>query len=266
MNRSETVTTSGQERPRRRTPMRLIAGSAALLALTPALALAGTTVFAGTQSLQVKTSLTPNRAGARGVTLKVHVDFESTVPGQRITGGTRDIDLQLPEGSRINVKNAGVCRFSSIANTTFSEIPKICPRSSVVGGGTFTADARPLVKTPVPGTITLYNLRGTSYNDILFVAHTQFGSFDYIFNYFTGDVDNDNDKDPLLDAAVRPGGGKLFALKTVDFSIHNSSTHKPYITNQATCPKGGWLTGLSIVTYGSEPPIEALDTVRCTKH
>jgi len=214
------------------------AESAALLALTPAVALAGSTVFAGTQSLQVKTSLTPNRAGAKGVTLKVHVDYESTVPGQRIMGGTKQIDLQLPEGSHINVKNASVCQFSAIAHVKISEVPKICPKSSVVGGGTFTADARPLVKTPVPGTITLYNLRGTRFNDILFIAHTQFGSF----NYFTNDFDNDNDNDPVLDAAVTPGGGKLFSLKTVDLTIHNSSTHKPYITNPATCPKGGWLS------------------------
>ena len=266
MNRSRKVRTSAPGHARRRRPQRLIAGSAALLALTPAVALAGSTVFAGTQSLQVKTSLTPNRAGAKGVTLKVHVDYESTVPGQRIMGGTKQIDLQLPEGSHINVKNASVCQFSAIAHVKISEVPKICPKSSVVGGGRFTADARPLVKTPVPGTITLYNLRGTRFNDILFIAHTQFGSFNYIFNYFTNDFDNDNDNDPVLDAAVTPGGGKLFSLKTVDLTIHNSSTHKPYITNPATCPKGGWLTGLSIATYGSEPPLEATDAVRCTKH
>ncbi len=54
MNRSRKVRTSAPGHARRRRPQRLIAGSAALLALTPAVALAGSTVFAGTQSLQVK--------------------------------------------------------------------------------------------------------------------------------------------------------------------------------------------------------------------
>lgn len=139
----------------------------------------------------------------------------------------------------------------------------ICPSSTVVGSRSFTADARPAIAQPVPGTITFYNVKG-QHNDLLLLAHTSFGTFAYLFLYYNTDFDNDGDGDPVLQADFDRGpGGSLFNLKTLDFKIHGGSARQPLLTSPPRCPKGGWTMGLFIAAYDGPPPIQALDSVSC---
>jgi hypothetical protein len=239
----------------------VVLAGAGLLALA-GVAWAGKTAHAGNQSLQLKVKVTPPGGRARGATLKIHVDYESTTPGQRVVGANKDIALELADGMRIHPGAAGVCSATAIQNAKGS--PSGCPRSSVVGSGTLTADARPTLSTPVPGTITIYNARG-KHRDLYFYVHTKFTSFGYFFNIIDQDRDHDGDREEYLDAGFNPPTGpSLFTLKTLDFSIHNSSTHKPFIYNPAEClGSNKWLFRLTLTSYGSEPPITAADGAHC---
>jgi len=232
------VTTSSSQRRTRRASLAALT----CLAAVPAVALAGKTVIAGHQSLKLTASATPNHAGGSGVRLSLHVDYESLIPGKRLDAAEKDIKLTLPAGMRIDPSAA-----------------KACPRSSIVGSGKVTADARPAIATPVDGTVTLFNVRGQHHDIVLEVA-TKFGNF---FDLF---IIRKSGAHTVLDAAFTPpppGSNGLYTVKTLDLTFHNAPGGKPYITNPPSCPKAGWPASLSIASYGPEPTITAAAAIAC---
>ncbi len=249
----------------RRAAVGAAVGVASCCAVVAAPALAGSTTQVGNESLTVSGSLASILVGARGTSLKFHVDYESLTPGQRIGGSNKQIQLQLPEGSSFNGQNLPQCPYSKIGSVPIKQIPSICGSSTIIGSGSFTGDARPLMPNPVPGTITLYNVKG-QHNDVLFYAHTKFEDFAYLFLYTNTDFDNDGDHDPVLQADFSPpknGSSSLFNLKTIDLTFKATSSAHPLLINPPNCGKHGWTMGLAISTYGGPPPIEATHNVTC---
>jgi hypothetical protein len=225
------------------------------LAAVPGLALAGSTVHAGDQTLKLTTSLTPNRAGA-GSIFGLHVDYESTLANHHVPSDTREIQVQFPDRSHINPGNYAQCQYSAVANIKPSQVAATCPKDSVIGRGKFTADARPTLPDPVPGTVTLYNVKG-QHHDVLFVGDTQFGQFAYLFLY------TEKRSHRYLTADFTQGSSKsLFTLRTVDVPL-GTLHHKPFITDPPKCTKQGWRAALLIGNFAGEPSIRASDTIAC---
>lgn len=249
----ETVDSRGLAARIRRAPLRSLAVAAAVTACLPAAAIAGKRVVSGPASLQLEAAVSPDKPGARGATLHFHIDYESTKPGQRIMADQSEIKLSGPRGQRFNTSAAGVC--DTIAFENAKQNPAVCPQSSIVGTGTLTADARPTLANPVSGSVTIYNARG-KHNDLLFYGHTSFGNLAYVFII---------NPDQSLDAQFsRPTGKSLFTLKTIDFSIRNSSTRKPFVQTAPTCG-GSWRYSLLIRNYEAPSSITATDDVRCAR-
>lgn len=164
-------------------------------------------------------------------------------------------------------QNRPQCPYSTIATVAIKQIPAICGARTVIGHGTFTGDARPLLAKPVPGSITLYNIKG-QHNDVLFYAHTAFEDFAYLFIYTDTDFDHDGDRDPVLQADFSPprsGSSSSFNLKTIDLTFNRTPAAHPLLINPSRCPNHGWTMGLAISSYGGPLPIEATDNVRCAE-
>src|SRR3954466_8416015 len=96
-------------------PVLLLCGLAAAL---PAVAFAGPKVTAGDQSLQISGSVSPSRAsaphGARGVALKLNVDYESLNAATQVKESTKQIVFHLPPGQKIHTDRAEVCKVSDM--------------------------------------------------------------------------------------------------------------------------------------------------------
>lgn len=238
---------------------RFVMGLSGLLLLAaPGIALAGAGAVAGNESLTLSVKVKPNKAKAKGVALHLSVDYQSTNKNQRITAFTKEIDLSLPPGMTITPANAAVCSADAIVAN--KNDPSICPSASVVGGGTVTADARPLIATPVVGQATLYNTHG-HHPDVYLWVTTKYGNTGVFFV-----IHKSGSRESLVATygQPKPGAKSVDTLKTVDVAIHNSSTGKPYVSAPSSCA-GKWPFKISISTFSSNPTVTARASAACTR-
>ena len=174
----------------------------------PAAAIAGGRVFAGPQSLQLKVTASPSKASAQHLTLRLHIDYEST-NGQRIMNVTKQILIVPPPGLTFNVHGAQQCSYNALVKGGVNA----CPKGSIVGSGSAVIDVRPLVPPTLTIPITLYNMtRGPrgSQNALLFYA----GEFIF-FDIFT----NRNRQTLAYNESPPPAHSVLvYTLKTVNLS------------------------------------------------
>jgi hypothetical protein len=128
------------------------AAAAALLGLA-AVAQAGAPARSpnGKDFLVLQFKVSPPRAGAG-----VGVEFDSfagnDIDGQLppVNDQTRINDVRLARGFRVNSSAFVSCKRADIDRNR-------CPRASLVGTGTATADARPTIASRVPARVTAYN-------------------------------------------------------------------------------------------------------------
>ena len=255
-------------------PVLLICGLAAAL---PALAFAGSKTTSGDQTLQISASVSPNKAspphGARGVALKLHVDYESLNEGAQIKEHTKAVIVGLPSGMKLHTDRAKVCKFSDMAKTDANGQtagPTACPAGSQIGSGTATADARPAVAQPVEATVQLFNglddvnVDGTPRSPgtpaIILYAKTNIGAtstlpFDIIGTKLQLDFA------PTPD----PTATQLYHLQKVDVTLPNRGGKHAYVTAPRKCgPSRHWSFTQTVTNYDG-PTITAGHQVRCRK-
>jgi hypothetical protein len=234
----------------------------------PAVAVAGQRAFSGAQSLQIDASLSPAKADAKRATLKLHVDYESTKPGQHIPYTPKSITLVVPKGMHFFPKNAATCSEHAFGTTSNPDRSSACPPGSLVGSGTVTADARPSLNQPVTGTLSIYNSRydcncythrpgaKKGSQDLLFYIKTTLGvNALLVFNVLPNQSIED------YEPAPKKGASKpIYSLKTLDFTI-GENTAKPFVGNPSTCD-GSWPFALQITNFDG-PSITATDTAPC---
>lgn len=239
---------------------RTLVGSLVVVVAVPGLAFAGSKVTSGHQTLQVRAGLKPAKAGA-GSILKLHIDYESLLPNQHV-GDTASVQLQLPQGSHLNPHSYTQCDYNKLAGKPVSQDGAICPKDSVLGSGTFTADARPTVAQPVAGTFTLYNVKG-HHDDVLLAGKTAYGYVSLLFLYTVRG--SGGRAEPALTAYEQNNGGhSLYTIKTLQATIGRPH-HRAFVTNPRRCTRSGWRLGVRIENFGSEPTIQAHDTIHCRK-
>jgi hypothetical protein len=162
---------------------------------------------------------------------------------------------------RIDPGAAGQCSDASIVQ---HDGVSGCPGSSIVGTGTIVVDARPALPTLLDGKIALYNVKKGSDHYMLFWFTVKTSgkpvSVGQLYKLVTkGD-------ETTLDYTEPPpeqGATALYTPRTVDFTIHDSSKHKPYIDAPASC-EHSWPFSVRISAYGGAPTLEARAQAPCS--
>lgn len=242
----------------------------AIAAAVPAAAVAGKRVVSGQQSLQIKASLRPDRAGARS-TLRLRTDYEGPAAGQRPPYNIKMITVVLPRGLGLHLAAAPSCKRSQI-DAAHGDLSK-CPARSVVGHGSVVVNAAPTIPTPITGTVTIYNAqndlgqgqpKGT--RNLLFFARTSIGANATLAFRVSrlrgGRVKLSTQQPKPSHPGLAPGD---FSLQKVDITITGSrGERRPFVTNPPTCA-GGWPFTMTISNYFGQPSVTAADRVRCRR-
>lgn len=231
----------------------------------PASALAGKTVTAGDQTLQITAKVTPAKAGTkkkpRGARLQLHVDYESLNEGAQIKESTKSILLTMPKGMALHPSTAETCTLSALLR----DGDTACPAGSLVGQGKGTADPRPTLPEPIDATIALYNgiddvapdgsPRDKGIPAVIMYAKTSIGV------NATLPFDIKGNKLLLEYAPPAEGSSQLFHIQKVDISIPNGK--KPYVTVPTTCKKP-WSFSMAVANFDG-PTVTASHSVKCKR-
>lgn len=237
--------------------------------LLPAAALAGKKVVSGDQSLQVKVTMRPARAGARGVTFRLQVANQSTQPGgQQPPYNTKSITFTEAKGVQLNTSAAPACRESAVlaANGNAS----VCPAASKIGHGTVVVNARPAVPTLIDGTVAIYNgvddggyagyHKGS--RELILYVKTTLGVNSVAYFHIVKTPKGifkliANDTKPAQPGIV-PGD---ITLQKLDLTIAGSAK-RPFVIAPSVCT-GKWGFALTIDNWFGQPSITARDKVAC---
>lgn len=251
---------------------RVLAVLTAAGVLLPTLAWAGTRVIAGQQSLQIKVTLKPHRAGARGGRFELRYEYtDPKAPGQQPPYNSKTIVFTEPKGLVVNPSAVPSCRESAVIKANDS--PSACPSASKVGHGSVTVNARPAFPTLISGTVTIYNAvddgayggfpKGS--HELLLFVKTSIGvntlNVFHAVRAASGRLQLIARTTKPTTPGVAPGS---FTLQALDLTI-DSSSKKPYMSNPGTCP-GSWPFSLTITNWFGQPSITARDRVTCTSH
>ncbi len=121
--------------------------------------------------------------------------------------------------------------------------------------------------SPLTFPVTLYNVKGTHYNDVMLYVHTQFGNVYDFFNVLPGKRESLRfEGNPPTTPASYVG---TFSLKTVAFTLRDGSGGKSYISDPPTCHRS-WTFGISISSFpaspgaAAPPAVSATSSVPCT--
>ena len=211
--------------------------------------------------------VTPPVAGAPSVTIGYH-GFFGNRNGERLP--TQSTTIRLPRGTRSNGPFFRQCRLPATA----AELGTArCPRAARVGGGTFEADARPLVAEPVTGTVEIYN--GTPNADrptLIFIAVAQVGGSES-----RSEVDfafDESGRVPGLVELPPPQGAPtgVYTLTRVDITIGKTIRQRVgrrrvvtgLIVPPRTCRRA-WLFEEEVTLADGRGSIVARDRVPCVR-
>ncbi len=235
--------------------------------VTPAVALAGKKVVSGDQSLQLKVSLTPARAGAKGAVLTLEQRYLNPKhPGQQPPYNTKTISFSTPKGLVIHPHALPQCKESAAIKSGGG----VCPASSKVGAGRFVVNARPSVSKLITGTITEFNgiddggyagFPKGSPEVILYIKSLNVTNFFHL-------AKNKDGSEKLVGVSTKPSKPGLapgnITIQYLKLSLFRSSRSKPYLTNPPTC-HGSWPFSLTTTNYFGQPSVTARAAAKCTK-
>lgn len=238
--------------------------------VVPAAAWAGQKAVSGQQSLQIKATLTPARAGARGVSMHLLSEYSNAKPGgQQPPYNTKSIVVVEPGGLSVNTSSAPTCSESKVIKANGNA--SVCPARARVGSGTVTINARPMIRTLISGTVTIYNgLDDGRYGGyptgsrlLILYIKTSVGvnTSDYLHVVTTraGVVKLVGNTAKPAKPGVGPGD---ITLQKLDLTVSGSG-RKPYITNPRKC-NGSWPVSITVTNWFGQPSITAHDSVKCT--
>ena len=249
---------------------RLLAVVMAVGVLVPAGAWAGTRVTSGQQSLQIKVSVRPSRAAARGVRFELRYVYTNPKdPGQQPGYNTKSITFTEPKGAVFNASAVPSCRESAVIKANGNA--GVCPSGSKVGSGTVVVNARPAIKALVSGTVTEYNgVDDGGYGgspkgsrELILYIKTAIGA--NTVNYFHL-VKAAGGRWQLVARFLKPAKPGVtpgsFTVEKLDLTLAGSPT-KPYLSNPGTC-SGSWPFSITVTNWFGQPSITARDQVNCT--
>ena len=234
-----------------------------LLVAMPAAATAGTGTN-GTERLSLGVGVKPARTDTR-----VGLSYSQSLTnkdGSRVTENVRTVKIKLPKGLRFDVNAVAKCKESTLEDP--NQGPSACPAGSIVGTGTATADARPLLPDLVPADVTAYNglldvdLNGqpqSAVPAILVVAHSKNPD---TTNFLPAEIHGTS---LVLNLTPNdPANPAPFTIQDISLGIRRAgSRKKPYLRSPTSCPKGGWMFSQTDVFDTGAAPVTAKDKVAC---
>ena len=237
--------------------------------LVPTVALAGKPVTSGQQRLQIKASLTPAKAGAKDVTLGLHVSYTNPQhPGQQPPYDTK---TQILVGQYATHPTAvPACKESAVVKAKGKTSG--CPADTKVGTGTIVVNAAPTIKKPISGTVMIYN----GVNDQGFAGHPKGARtvFLYVrtsigvngtYTYYIHKTPGGGTK--LVSNIAKPAKPGItpgsYSIKQIDLKVAGGTDAKPYLSDLTACP-GSWRFSFTLHNYFNQPPVTARDRVACT--
>ncbi len=235
----------------------------------PAAAWAGKKVISGQQSLQIKVTVHPARAGAHGVTLHVHVVYLNTkAPSQQPPYNTKSSTFVEPKGLALRTSAVPACQESKIVAAN-GDAPKACPAGAQVGHGAVVVNARPTIKSLITGTVTAYNgvddagYAGFKKGSPLLALYIKTSIGITTVDYFH--IVKSSRGLTLISRSTKPAAPGIapgvFTIRQLDLTIAGSGKH-PYMTAPPSCT-GSWPFSLTITNWFGQPSVTAGDRVAC---
>ena len=168
--------------------------------------------------------------------------------------------VHLPKGMKFGYKAFVKCNQAKLA----AQGVKGCPGKSKVGKGNLTADGRPVVETPVNGSVTAFNgtYSGGKPRYLLYVIPELSSPI-----VLVGSLNGTTLTIPVPLIPTLPGQPN--ATLTKFFIKTGGKTKKGkkkinYLTNPKKCPKGGFAWKFDF-TYENGESLSPTDTVACKK-
>ncbi len=172
--------------------------------------------------------------------------------------------VHLPKGTKLGYRHFRTCNPAKLE----AKGVKGCSKKSRIGKGTLTADGRPVVETPVQGSVTAFN--GTHRRYLLYVIPELSSPI-----VLVGKLSGTKLTIPVPAVPTLPGqpnatltrfqvktGGKV--RKTVRRHGRKRRVTYQYLSNPRRC-KGHWKWKFDF-TYENGEHLSPTDSVRCRKH
>lgn len=217
------------------------------------------------QSLEVTHS--PNKAGKGSL---VNVSLAITCPAaNQCQGAPAPIGkpspvfntvVKLPKGMKYGFKYFPTCNPSKLESSGL----KGCSKKAIVGKGTLTADGRPVVDTPVSGTVTAFNgtKSGGKARYLLYVIPELSSPL-----VLVGTLSGNTLSIPVPAVPTLPGQPNAtlvtFKIKTGG-KIRKGGKTRNYLTNPKKCPAGGFPWTFDF-TYENGEKLSPKDVAPCKK-
>lgn len=214
----------------------------------------------------LKTTHSPNKAG-KGTNLSVTLSIDCPgkqcqappAPVGKASPVTRTV-VHLPKGSKFGYKAFPKCNPAKLqARGTAG-----CPKKSKVGSGNLTADGRPVVETPVQGSVTSFNgtYSGGKPRYLLYVIPELSSPI-----VLVGTLRGTTLTIPVPLIPTLPGQPNAtltkFFVKTGG-KIKKGKKTINYITAPKKCPSGGWPYKFDF-TYENGETLSPTDSAPCKK-
>lgn len=228
--------------------------------LSPAAAIAGREISKHGVSLGLAVKVQPGRTAAEGADVHVRIDYDFSSPSQREQALAKEVRFRLAPGMRLDPSAAGECSDAAIVHDNGVSG---CAKSSIVGTGTIVVDARPAVPDLLDGKVELYNVEKRSERYVLFWFTVESkGKPVSVGELYRITATGDQTMLDYREAPPEQGATALYTPRTIEFTIHGSDRHKPYISLPAKCD-GSWPFSLLISAYGGAPRLLATAKARC---
>jgi hypothetical protein len=166
--------------------------------------------------------------------------------------------VTLPKGTKLGYKSFAKCDPKKLESNGL----KGCSSKSRVGKGTLVADGRPVVETPVNGTVTAFN--GTNSRYLLYVIPELSSPL-----VLVGKLSGNKLSIPVPLVPTLPGQPNATLTKftvttggTVTKKKGKKKRKIPYLANPSKCPSGGYPWSLAF-TYENGESLTPKDTVPC---
>lgn len=241
-----------------------VAIAAAALATT----LVATTVLAD-QTQTLDATVSPARKGTkrkpRNVALELAAVTATTDNSK--ASPSRRAQFLLPRGMKLNASRFPRCQQATVESDQLGN----CPRKSIVGAGTATIDARPVVGDPVPTTVTVINCTPTDAPRLCVYLRPETGQPVNLLGTIrpaTAPYGRLLDVDiPRLDTVP---GSQPATLTHLQFRIRASNRGRvrrrartfAFVEAPTSCPRAGWPFQATFA-YEDGTSLQASDTVAC---
>ena len=235
----------------------------------PAVSWAAVRTVSGQQSLQLKVSVNPSKAGKLEKSLRLQAVYKNPSSSQQPPYNTHKVIFREAPGMRLDPSAVPHCNESAVVAAKGNAT--VCPANSKVGSGTAVFNARPTVAKLITATATAYN--GVDDNgyagfpkgsgELILYFKTSIGVNESIYLHVVKGSAGSTELVYVVAKPSKPGVAPgTFTLQRLDLTLSGWG-QKPYLTNPPTCSHS-WPFSLTVTNYFGQPSVTSHYKVKCT--